>query len=151
MHELALLNIARTAHPLDAPEMADFVANIERINALAHGSPGFVWHLKENDAEVRSLFGDDIVVNVSVWAALEDMHAYVYRSRHADFIGRRKEWFLHMKEAYVVLWWVPAGHRPNLAEAADRLAKLRADGPTAAAFTFKMPFPAPPDTGNPPA
>ena len=143
MHELALLNIARTAHPLDAPEMADFVANIGTINALAHASPGFVWHLDEDNDEVRALFGDDIVVNVSVWASLDDMHAYVYRTRHADFIGRRKEWFLHMKEAYVVLWWVPEGHRPGLVEAADRLARLRADGPTADAFTFKTPFPAP--------
>lgn len=126
--------------------MADFVANIGQVNALAYASPGFLWHLDEDNDEVRTLFGDDIVVNVSVWASLEDMHAYVYRSRHADFIGRRKEWFLHMKEAYVVLWWVPEGHRPSLSEAADRLARLREDGPTAEAFTFKTPFPAPRST-----
>ena len=34
-YELAQLNIAQMKTPLDAPEMADFVANLDRINALA--------------------------------------------------------------------------------------------------------------------
>ncbi|MFJ4790482.1 DUF3291 domain-containing protein [Streptomyces sp. NPDC088794] len=42
----------------------------------------------------------------------------------------------------VVLWWVPAGHRPTVAEAEERLLRLRADGPTPYAFTFRSPFPA---------
>jgi hypothetical protein len=36
--ELAQLNIAR---------LADLVSNLERINALAEASPGFVWHLQD--------------------------------------------------------------------------------------------------------
>jgi len=43
----------------------------------------------------------------------------------------------------MVLWWVPAGHRPTVAEAKDRLARLRRHGPTAEAFTFRAPFPTP--------
>ena len=41
------------------------------------------------------------------------------------------------------LWWVPAGHRPPVAEAVARLETLRANGPTPAAFTFRELVPAP--------
>jgi hypothetical protein len=63
---------------------------------------------------------------------------------------RRKEWFERMSEAYLVLWWVPRGHRPSVQEAAARLERLRSQGPTAEAFTFDQAFAAPgaaqPDT-----
>jgi hypothetical protein len=49
-----------------------------------------------------------------------------------------------MKEAWVVLWWVPRGHRPEIGEAIAKLERLRAVGPTAEAFTFRKAFP-PPD------
>jgi hypothetical protein len=48
-----------------------------------------------------------------------------------------------MREAFLVLWWVPKGHRPNVNEAIARLEILRSNGPTAEAFTFRQPFPAP--------
>jgi Domain of unknown function (DUF3291) len=48
----------------------------------------------------------------------------------------------------VVLWWVPAGHRPSVAEADERLAALRADGPTPRAFTFRESFAPPVDSGD---
>ena len=40
-YELAQLNIAIMKAPLESPRMADFVANLDRINALAESSPGF--------------------------------------------------------------------------------------------------------------
>ena len=54
---------------------------------------------------------------------------------------RRREWFERMAEAYVVLWWVPAGTTPTVVEARDRLEHLRLHGPTPHAFTFREPFP----------
>ena len=45
-YELAQLNIALMKEPLESPGMADFVANLDRINALAESSPGFVWRLQ---------------------------------------------------------------------------------------------------------
>ena len=47
-YELAQLNIAVMKEPLDSPGMADFVANLDRINALAEASPGFVWRLQSD-------------------------------------------------------------------------------------------------------
>ena len=41
MH-LAEFNIAEARRDLDHPGMADFVSNLERINAMAARMPGFV-------------------------------------------------------------------------------------------------------------
>ena len=142
-YELAQLNIARMVAPLDSPAMKDFVDNVERINALAEASDGFVWRLQTEEGDATAAehpFGDDMLVNVSVWRDPAALHAYVYESAHMDFVRRRKEWFQGMAEAYVVLWWVPEGHRPTPAEAAERLATLRREGPTAEAFTLRRSF-----------
>ena len=144
--QLAQLNIARMLAPIDSPQLADFVADLDRINALADESPGFVWRLQSDDGnatEVAHGFGSDMLVNLSVWATVEDLHQFIYRTAHAGVMSRRKEWFERMADAYTVLWWVPAGHRPTVAEAQQRLAVLRSQGSTQAAFTFKSPFPAP--------
>lgn len=41
-YHIAQLNIAKLKAPTDSPQLADFVANLDRINALADGAPGFV-------------------------------------------------------------------------------------------------------------
>ena len=138
-HELAQANIARMIEPLDSPRMADFVANLGRINALAESAPGFVWRIQTEAGDATALrpLGDHILINVSVWKDVESLNQYVYQSGHAEVMRRRKEWFEPMREAWVVLWWIPKGHRPTEAEAIARLELLRANGPTQDAFTFR--------------
>ena len=145
-YELAQLNIAVMREPLESPSMADFVANLDRINALAEASPGFLWRLQsdEGDATAFRPLGDMTLVNMSVWKDAEALNQYVYRSAHAEIMRRRNEWFEKMKEVFVVLWWVPAGHRPGIEEGVAKLEHLRAHGPTENAFTFRKAFP-PPD------
>lgn len=94
-YELAQLNIALMKEPLESPLLADFVATLGRINALADKAPGFVWRLQteEGDATALRPLGEDLVVNMSVWKDVESLHAYVYRSDHAKIMSRRKEWF----------------------------------------------------------
>jgi hypothetical protein len=67
----------------------------------------------------------------------------VYRSDHTQIMRRRREWFERMPEASLVLWWVPRGHRPTLAEASARLKLLREKGPTPDAFHFGKAWRAP--------
>ena len=145
-YELAQLNVAIMKEPLESPGMADFVANLDRINALAENSPGFVWRLQteEGDATAMRPMGDDTLINVSVWQDVESLNKYVYGSAHIEIMRRRKEWFERMREAYVVLWWVRKGHRPAAQEAISKLEQLRANGPTEDAFTFRQTF-LPPD------
>jgi hypothetical protein len=144
-HELAQLNIGVMKEPLESPVMADFTGNLDRINALAESAPGFCWRLQTDDGNATAVrpLGERTLVNLSVWRDLESLNAYVYQSAHVELMRRRREWFERMAEAYLVLWWVPAGHRPTIDEALTKLALLRSKGPTVEAFTFRNPFPAP--------
>ncbi len=155
-HQLAQLNIATLLAPLDSPQLADFVDNLDRINALAESSYGFIWRWDESydldghaaangsDPEAPAHpFGDDVVVNLSVWLDVEALQAFAFRSDHVAIVRRRREWFAKMDLAYMVLWWVPDGHRPSVNEAAERLAMLRERGPSIEAFTFREAFPPP--------
>lgn len=144
MHELAQLNIGVIRAPMDSPVMAEFAENLDRINALAEASPGFVWRLQTeegNATAIRPFEDENLLVNMSVWRDVASLKAYVYDSAHVGFMRRRREWFELMKEAYLVLWWVPRGHRPDIAEAIAKLELLKAKGPGPEAFTFAQPFP----------
>ncbi|MFZ0267104.1 DUF3291 domain-containing protein [Caulobacter sp.] len=144
-YELAQVNIGRLRAPVDHPMIKDFFDNLDPINALAESSPGFVWRLKgegNNAADLQPFEDPLVAINMSVWTDIPSLGAFVYRSGHIQFMRRRREWFEHM-DLYMVLWWVPAGHRPTIEEAKSKLALLEANGPTPDAFTFKVPFPAP--------
>jgi hypothetical protein len=147
-YHLAQVNIGRVLAPIDSPELAGFVSRLADINALADSAPGFVWRLQTEDGDAtayRPYDDDRILLNMSVWESLETLSQFVYRSPHAEVMRQRREWFERMSAAFLVLWWVPAGHRPTIGEAKERLAHLRAQGATPYAFTFRQPFPAPSD------
>jgi len=140
---LAQLNVARLRHPIDAPETSEFVANLDPINALAEASPGFVWRLQDDSGNATSIHPTPdplFIVNLSVWESIATLEDFVRRSAHAAFLRRRREWFERSTDAYLVLWWIPAGHEPSVDEAMSRLEHLRAHGPTANAFTFRHRF-----------
>jgi hypothetical protein len=147
-HQLAQLNVALLAAPLDSPQLADFVAALPDVNRLADESPGFVWRLQEDPDDpyatvTPSAFGPGHIVTLSVWRDADSLWQFVYRSGHMAFLRRRHEWFADPGGPSQVLWWIPAGTIPTEHEGAARLAHLRAHGPTAHAFTFRHRFPAP--------
>ena len=142
---LAQLNIAKLLHPIESPQLQGFVDNLDRINAEADKSDGFVWRLKSDDpdnANNAETFGADVIVNMSTWESVEALHHFTYRSLHTEVLSRRKEWFSLLK-TYSVMWWHPAGKVPCVAEAAERLALLEKSGPCQEAFTFKTAWPLP--------
>jgi len=146
--QLAQVNVGRLRAPMDSPLIAAFAAVLDPINALAEASPGFVWRFQTEDGNATAVrpFDDDLVlINLSVWESVEALEGFVFRSDHAAFMKRRREWFDRMAAAYVALWWVPAGHRPSVDEAVGRLDHLRAHGPSEVAFTFRTAHPAPVD------
>ena len=146
---LAQVNVARLLAPVDSPQLAGFVSRLDEVNALAEAAPGFVWRLKDdvtNNATAVVVYDDDkIIVNMSVWVSIEALRAFTYSGAHLEVFKQRRDWFSYMREAATAMWWVPAGHVPDVAEARDRLAHLRAHGPTAFAFPFGAPFPPPAD------
>ena len=52
---LAQVNVARSLAPLDSPQLAEFVANLVPINALADASPGFVLRLQTEAGDATAL------------------------------------------------------------------------------------------------
>ena len=142
---LAQLNVGIARGPIDGPEMAPFVARLDEVNAIADAAPGFVWRLQDDSGNATAIRGSDenILVNLSVWEDLESLREFVYKSAHVGVLARRAEWFEPMDRPHMVLWWVPAGHIPSLAEAEERLADLTDNGSTERAFTFQQPYPAP--------
>lgn len=148
--QLAQVNVGRLLAPIDHPMIADFRNNLDRINAIADSTPGFVWRLigeGNNAMDIQPVPDDPLfAINLSVWADLDALAGFVYRTDHRDIMRRRREWFEPM-DTFMTLWWVPARHRPTPAEALARLDLLARMGPTADAFTFRQPFPAP-DASN---
>jgi Domain of unknown function (DUF3291) len=143
----AQFNIARLHEPLDHPDTADFVANLDRVNAVAEGAPGFVWRLTDDSGQsssyVRAYDDPLMIINLSVWESPDQLQDFVYRGAHSPILRRRREWFEKMAEAYLVCWWVPAGTVPTVADAVARLERLRTEGVSDDAFTLRDLRPAP--------
>ncbi len=142
-YHLAQINIARMLAAIDDPIMAEFVANLDPINALAERSPGFVWRYQTPAGNATSLriYDDElIIVNFSVWESVDALKEYIYKSAHTEFMRRRKQWFEKMPEMFMALWWIPAGAIPTPQEAARRLEHLRQHNETSYAFSFRKSF-----------
>ena len=141
---LAQINIGRLKYPVDDPRSADFMDNLDPINELAEQSPGFVWRLQDesgNATAIRAFDDETILPNLTVWESIESLKDYVFKSDHARFVRRRREWFEPMDDLPVLtMWWVRAGHIPTLVEAKERIDHLVEHGPTAHAFSFRPTF-----------
>ncbi|MBZ5619194.1 MAG: DUF3291 domain-containing protein [Acidobacteriia bacterium] len=147
---LAQINIGRLVAPLDDPGIADFVAALEPINALADRAPGFVWRLQSASGNATDIpYCDDLTVNVnmSVWESVEALRDYAYGSKHMEFFRERARWFEKMEKPSYCLWWVPIGHRPTVAEGRDRLTHYQEHGATPYSFWFSQRFPMPVEIG----
>lgn len=154
---LAQLNLGLFKAPLESPEMAPFAAALERINALAEASPGFVWRLTSDDGAPSSYVDvpgvDDplIASNLTVWTDLESLRNFMYRTDHAAYLRRRSEWFVHERRPMTVAWWIPAGTVPTLDDAVARLEHLREHGPSDIGFPLGRTIPPPPEPATTPA
>jgi len=141
VQHVAQLNIGRLRYETDDPRMADFMKNLARINALAERSPGFVWRYTDatgNATDTRPYDGDPrMAINTSVWESVEALEKFVWQTVHTRFYSRKHEWFEKLAGAYFVLWHVPAGHRPSVEEAIERLEHLKAHGPSERAFGWQ--------------
>ncbi len=141
--QLAQINIARGRHPIDDPAMADFTGNLDRINALAERSEGFVWRLKDDTGNATSIRAYDdplIIVNMSVWMSIEALKAFAYKTAHKQFVRRRAEWFTPMDGPFMALWWVETGTIPTAGDGRAKLEELARTGPSPSVFTFALTY-----------
>jgi len=143
---LAQINIGKMVAPQGDPRVQEFFDALDRVNALAEQSPGFVWRLKDEGGNATAIqVGADplFIINMSVWTDADALFEFVYRSGHTPVMARRREFFGRFDGAYQALWWIPAGTIPTVNDGLSRLWHLDRFGPSAHAFTFKARFPAP--------
>jgi hypothetical protein len=149
-YQLAQVNIGRLVAPIDDPRIAEFVAQLDPINALADQAPGFVWRLQSGSGNATDIpYNDDpsIMVNMSVWESLEALRNYAYKSDHMRVLRDRAKWFVKMDKPIYCLWWIPAGHIPSVGEGRERLEHYQKHGATPYSFWFSQEFPQPADEG----
>ena len=136
-HHLAEINVATAIADLDDPVMEPFMAALDKVNALAEASAGFVWRMQDETGNNTGTYLNDDprqIANMSVWGTPADFRFYVYYTAHGAFMKRRARWFVPSEVPTFAIWWIATGTVPTLAEGVARLDKLRRDGPTADAF-----------------
>ncbi|MFL6765387.1 MAG: DUF3291 domain-containing protein [Sphingomicrobium sp.] len=150
---LAQINIGKMLGLRGDPVVEGFYEELDRVNALADSSPGFVWRLVgeagQNATDIQPTADPLLLMNMSVWEDAESLFEFVYRSSHTPVMAQRRNWFESFDGAHMALWWIPAGTIPTVNDGLSRLWHLDRFGPTPHAFTFKLRFP-PPDRAEPP-
>jgi len=149
---LAQINIGRLVAPKGDARVQPFFDALDRINAMADLSSGFIWRLQDESGNAMAIsYSPDplLAVNMSVWRDADALFDFVYRSAHTPVMARRREYFERFDGAYQALWWVKAGHIPSIDEGLSKLWQLDRFGPSPLAFTFKARFPAPGEVGLP--
>jgi hypothetical protein len=140
-YQIAEINIARMKGiNINDPVMKEFVDNLDKVNALAESSPGFVWRLKDesNNATNLNPYNDEqVIINISVWRSIETLENFIYKTFHTEFLKRRKEWFQSYGKAYTAMWWIPKGQFPAIEEAIEKLDYYQKNGPSALVFDFR--------------
>ena len=142
-YHLAELNVGRLLAPVDDPRVAEFMNALDRINGLGKRMPGFVWMMEGSgepgtgNTEAKIDGDAQYVSNLTVWETVETLEAFVWNTVHRQFYERRAEWFEVLGKMHFVMWWVPKGQNPTLAEALQRLEHLKSNGDTDHAFGWK--------------
>ena len=143
---LAQINVGRLVAPEGDAAVQPFFEALDRVNALAETSPGFVWRLQDGMGNATGIKVTDdplFILNMSVWTDADALFDFVYRSAHTPVMARRREFFGRFEGSYQALWWIAAGTIPTINDGLARLWQLDRFGPTSQAFTFKSRFPAP--------
>ena len=140
IQHLAQLNIGRFRYPTDDPRMADFMNNLDLVNALAERSEGFVWRLKDdsgNATNFRPFPDPQMAVNLSVWESIEALNVSFIKPCISASTGGARNGSTRWKDRISSCGGLPAGHLPTLDEAKERLEYLAAHGPIDHAFGWE--------------
>lgn len=165
-YHLAVFNRGVLKDKAGSDSNKEFVDALAPVMQIAEKSKGFVWRFvstrdKQSDQayqDVDEQLPGVALMNLSLWESMEGLKHFMYKSGHAAYYSRRREWFhadakneagdlpprAPSKAPHHVLWWVPAGSKPPTFEDAINKCQYWVDnGDTAEAFTMRHPFPSP--------
>ena len=80
---------------------------------------------------------------MSVWASIETLYEFAYKTAHVGVLRERERWFEKSDISTLAVWWLPAGTVPSVDAGMQRLEHLHQHGPSEYAFTFKERYPRP--------
>ena len=153
MARLALTTIGVLHETFEHPRIRGFIDRIPDVYARAEGSEGFLGRSVRDPETGEDDWGgfvcpqffadeppDHVVATFSLWCDLESVMAFVYTAHHGEALRKRRQWFREGDHPVLAAWWVADDHQPTWREAADRMEKLHANGPTPEAFTFGNAF-----------
>ena len=106
-HHLAEINVATAIADLDDPVMEAFMVALEKVNALAKASAGFVWWVQyETGNNTATYLNDDLrqVANMSVWATPADFRFYDYNTAHVAVMKRCARRFVPSEVSTFAIW-----------------------------------------------
>ncbi|AUH35027.1 DUF3291 domain-containing protein [Paracoccus tegillarcae] len=139
-HHLAEFNLGVLKYDWDDPRVKGFVDGLDLVNGIAQRSAGFVWMLGEDEMDAAQRDPDGALdgnprtaSTLSVWEDVPSLEHFVWNTVHKQFYDRKDEWYDAVDAVRLVMWWVPIGYRPTLAEAMSRFRLLdeQGDGPEA--------------------
>ena len=133
-------NLADMTYPRSDPRMDPFFDNVDKMNALAERSPGFVWRLKSfaDDGHRAAQVAGTTLTTMSVWESPEALGDYVFNTVHVQFYLKRHEWFDAITRSHFVMWNHTADNWPDEDEAIARLAHFQTHGSTDYAFGWDV-------------
>lgn len=138
---LAEFNFGTLKYAWDDPRLADFQNNLDRVNAIATRSPGFIWMLDEegmdavqNDPNGPLKDRPNTASTLSVWEDAYSLWTFVEKTLHARFLARGAEWFKADDRSHLVIWPVAHGHLPTVEDAMEKWHQLQAKGDSDSAF-----------------
>jgi heme-degrading monooxygenase HmoA len=142
---LAHFNWAILADDPGTDRVAGFENAVDKVHIVAERAPGFVWrHLAdEREAAIEigwPLFTETprLIASFSVWETPDAFRHYVYQTVHGAFLRRSEEWFEARPKPNHVLWFLPAGQIPTIADARDKVDQYLAQGPGRDVFDVPM-------------
>jgi len=133
---LAEFNFGTLRYPWDDPRIAGFQNAIEQVNGIAARSPGFIWRLPDDDMEFAQEDPSGALKDcpntastLSMWEDAGSLYRFVTKTLHARIMKGAPEWFVPGDSGHLVCWWVPQGHRPDVAEGMEKWHILQKLGP----------------------
>ncbi|MEJ6402075.1 DUF3291 domain-containing protein [Yoonia sp. 2307UL14-13] len=143
MH-LAELNFGTLRYPWGDPRIAGFENAIDQVNRIAACSPGFVWRMSDDDMDAaqndpKGPLADrpNTASTLSVWTGAAPLFRFVTKTLHARIMAGAADWFVYGDSGFLVCWWVPQGHRPEVVEGMTRWRALQRHGQTGNVFAAK--------------